>query len=93
MNQAIHNQGMHSACPICDTPSQYEYSGRDLMFDLHTRYDYFVCPECACVFQSPIPGMDVIASFYPETYTVFDQENRTRNISKLRKAFLQRMRG
>ena len=93
MNQAIHNQGMHSACPICDTPSQYEYSGRDLMFDLHTRYDYFVCPECACVFQSPIPGMDVIASFYPETYTVFDQENRTRNISKLRKAFLQSTRG
>lgn len=93
MKQSIHDQGMRPACPICDTSSLYEYSGRDLMFDQHTRYDYFVCPECACVFQSPMPGMDLIASFYPENYTVFDQESRTRNISKLRRALLRSTRG
>jgi len=63
------------------------------MYELHTRYDYFVCPTCACVFQDPMPDMATIASFYPETYMVFNQEERTRNISRMRLALLRRTRG
>lgn len=63
------------------------------MYDLHARYDYFVCPECACVFQHPMPDMATIASFYPPDYMVFDQEKRTRHISPMRLALLRRKRG
>ena len=76
-------------CPICNGLASYEYSGRDLMYGLHARYDYFVCPACACVFQNPMPD----ASFYPDDYMVFDQEKRIRNISGLRLALLQQMLG
>lgn len=93
MEQAEKKLGVLPECPICDTPSRYEFSGRDLMFDLHERYDYYACPTCGGVFQSPMPDMETIATFYPETYTVFDQESRTRSLSRLKKAVLQRVRG
>lgn len=80
-------------CPVCSNIANYEYSGRDLMYDLHARYDYFTCPACACVFQNPMPDMATIASFYPDDYMVFDQEKRTRDIGPLRLALLRRMRG
>ncbi len=63
------------------------------MYNLRLRYDYFACPSCSCVFQSPMPDMETIASFYPETYMVFDQKTRTRHVSPLSVAFLRRMRG
>ena len=93
MEQAEKKLGVLPECPICDTPSRYEFSGRDLMFDLHERYDYNACPTCGGVFQSPMPDMETIATFYPETYTVFDQESRTRSLSRLKKAVLQRGSG
>lgn len=80
-------------CPICKVQSPYEFSGRDLMYELHARYDYFLCPACACVFQHPMPSMETIASFYPETYMVFDQDTRTRIVSPLRTALLRYLRG
>lgn len=80
-------------CPICGGTAEYEFSGRDLMYGLHVRYDYFLCPACACVFQSPMPDMATIASFYPPDYMVFDQEKRTRRISPMRLALLRRKRG
>ena len=73
--------------------SLYAFSGRDLMYELHSRYDYYDCPNCACVFQYPMPDMATIASFYPETYMVFNQDERTRNISPMRLALLRQMRG
>lgn len=82
-----------ASCPICHGAAEYEFSGRDLMYELHVRYDYFVCPACACVFQSPMPDMQTIASFYPADYMVFDQEKRTRRISPMRLALLRRKRG
>lgn len=80
-------------CPVCSTPAPYEFSGRDLMYDLHERYDYFLCPSCACVFQHPMPEMAKIATFYPDTYMVYDQDNRVRKLSPLRRALLARTRG
>lgn len=80
-------------CPICNGIARYEYSGRDLMYDLHARYDYFACSGCACVFQNPMPDMATIASFYPDDYMVFDQEKRIRKIGGLRLALLQQTLG
>ena len=80
-------------CPVCGAAADYDYSGRDLMYDLHLRYDYFVCPACACAFQHPMPDMATIASFYPDDYMVFDQEKRTREIGPVRLALLRRLRG
>lgn len=80
-------------CPVCGNTANYEYSGRDLMYDQRVRYDYFTCTACACVFQHPMPEMAAIAAFYPDDYMVFDQEKRTRDIGPLRLALLRRMRG
>ncbi len=88
MNQAEDRLEALPECPICDSPSAYEYSGRDLMFDRHVRYDYYSCPRCGCVFQSPTPNREAIASFYPESYGVYDQEKRIGSLSKLRMAQL-----
>lgn len=63
------------------------------MYDLHARYDYFLCPDCACVFQSPMPNEADIASFYPDDYMVFDQDQRMRHISAWRQALLRNRRG
>jgi len=40
-----------------------------------------------------MPDMATIAAFYPETYEVFDQDKRIRNISRLRVALLRYARG
>lgn len=80
-------------CPICDATADYEYSGRDLMYRLHARHDYYVCPGCGCVFQHPMPDMATIATFYPDDYMVYDQDKRQRDISPLRQAILRRARG
>lgn len=80
-------------CPVCGAAADYAYSGRDLMYDLHQRYDYFACPDCACAFLHPMPDMATIASFYPDDYMVYDEEKRTREIGPLRLALLRRTRG
>lgn len=82
-----------SSCPICKSPALYDFSGRDLMFGLHQRYDYLQCQSCKVVFQSPMPSHEQIASFYPDDYCVFDEEKRTRKISAFRKAMLKQHRG
>jgi len=93
---AVHdNSGVTTvaSCPVCAVSATYEFSGRDLMYDLHDRYDYFLCPGCGCVFQQPMPDMAKISTFYPDTYMVYDQDNRVRRLSQLRRALLARMRG
>ncbi len=80
-------------CPICSAPSHYDFSGRDLMYGLRVRYDYYQCTACCSVFQVPMPDMTMIASFYPENYMVYDQETRVRKVSAMRQAILRRTRG
>lgn len=80
-------------CPICAGPARYDFSGRDLMFDLHRRYDYYLCTGCGGVFQHPMPDLATIATFYPPEYGVFDEQSRTRRIGRLRRALLRRARG
>lgn len=81
------------ACPICAAPARYDFSGRDIMFHLYERYDYYRCTACAAVFMHPMPTLEEIAGFYPPTYSVFDESARVRRISGLKQAILKRKHG
>lgn len=79
-------------CPICGSCARYDFSGRDLMFDLRRRYDYFLCTECGGVFQHPMPDRQTIATFYPPDYSVYDEKERTRRVGGWRRALLRQTR-
>jgi SAM-dependent methyltransferase len=87
------NDAVDSPCALCGGPARYDFSGRDLMFGLHRRYDYHLCTECGCVFQHPMPDPAAIAAFYPPDYSVYDEQERTRRIGAWRRALLRRLRG
>lgn len=75
-------------CPVCAAAARYDFSGRDLMFGLYRRHDYFRCAQCDCVFQHPMPDAREIASFYPSHYEVYDEEKRARAPSRVKRAVL-----
>jgi 2-polyprenyl-3-methyl-5-hydroxy-6-metoxy-1,4-benzoquinol methylase len=75
-------------CPVCGGASRFDFSGRDLMYGLHRRHDYFRCEQCACMFHHPMPGPQEIASFYPPDYGVYDEEKRARAPSRPKRAVL-----
>ena len=77
-------------CPICNAESRYDFSSRDLMFDLYTRYDYFSCLSCRSIFQQPMPNLEEINSFYPANYSIYDENAQVRSISKFKQALLWR---
>lgn len=77
-------------CPICNAESRYDFSSRDLMFDLYTRYDYFSCLSCRGVFQQPMPNPEKINSFYPVNYFIYDKKAQVKNTSKFKQALLWR---
>lgn len=87
------NQADVAPCPICGARARYDFSGRDLMFSRHRRYDYFSCDGCGAVFQHPMPDLRTIASFYPPDYSVYDESERTRRIGGWRRALLRLHRG
>ena len=80
-------------CPLCHSLARYDFSSRDLMFDLYERYDYYGCTNCQAVFQYPMPTMEKIASFYPEDYSIFDQKSRARKVSQFKQSILQHKYG
>jgi 2-polyprenyl-3-methyl-5-hydroxy-6-metoxy-1,4-benzoquinol methylase len=84
---------MQAPCPICNQPSNYDFSSRDLMFDHHTRYDYQRCTACDFVFQHPLPSSDQIAAFYPDDYSVYEEQSRIKNVSNSRKSLLKKYYG
>ena len=55
---------MQAPCPICQQPSTYSFSSRDLMFNHQERYDYQCCTACHFIFQHPLPSLEKIATFY-----------------------------
>lgn len=87
------NTSNDAVCPICAGCARYEFSGRDLMYDLHQRYDYYLCTGCGGTFQHPMPDMKTIASFYPSDYSVYAADATQRRISPLRKALLRQTCG
>lgn len=82
-----------SSCPVCHQDSHYDFSSRDLMFNLYERYDYHHCTHCGFVFQHPLPSLTQISSFYPNDYEVYEEESRLKKISLLRKSILKKYYG
>lgn len=65
---------LQPSCPLCESNARYDFSNRDLMFDLYERHDYFRCENCACVFMHPMPSAERIASFYPGNYDIYEDK-------------------
>lgn len=81
------------SCPICSSSACYDFSSRDLMFELYQRYDYYCCSDCQTVFQYPMPLAEQISSFYPSDYSIFDQKSQVRALSQLKQALLWKKHG
>ncbi len=47
------------------------------MFDGTRVYDYHGCTQCGLIYQQPPPTQAEIASFYPESYSVYSTPTRT----------------
>lgn len=75
-------------CPSCGAQGYYDYSGRDLMFGHHRRFDYFLCVSCRLSYIHPMPSTEEIAGFYPHDYPVYSRKQDAR-ISRLKKAVLK----
>jgi len=78
-----------AACPLCGSSGRFTYAGRDLLLDRSETYDYYQCAVCHAVFQHPTPDADTIASFYPETYSVYSQERQPKKRRHLENAVLK----
>ena len=66
-------QTENSTCPLCRGTGHHDFTGRDLMFGGDTEYAYHRCDSCGAVYQSPMPSPEQIAGFYPDNYTVYDE--------------------
>lgn len=82
-----------SSCPVCSHASNYDFSSRDLMFNLYARYDYHRCNKCGFIFQYPLPSAEQISAFYPSEYEVYEEESRLKKVSGLRKSILKKYYG
>lgn len=80
-------------CPVCGAATDYDFSGRDLMFGLHQRHDYHRCPGCETLFMHPMPAPDVIAGFYPPTYDIYEEDDRESAPGWWKRVVLQQRHG
>ena len=63
------------------------------MFNHQTRYDYHRCVSCHFVFQHPLPSLENIAAFYPDDYSVYEEQSRLKRVSAIRKSILKKYYG
>jgi 2-polyprenyl-3-methyl-5-hydroxy-6-metoxy-1,4-benzoquinol methylase len=80
-------------CPVCNQPSRYDFSSRDLMFDHYERYDYHRCSNCDFIFQYPLPSPEQISAFYPNSYDIYEEQSRLKKVSSFRKSILKKYYG
>ena len=62
---------IESRCPVCRGEGRYAFTGTDRLHDLPGEFRYAECRECGAVYQTPTPGPEQIASFYPEEYAPY----------------------
>lgn len=82
-----------STCPICSAAAQYEFSGRDLMFNHHERYDYHACTDCGAIFMHPMPTPEIIKGFYPADYDIYEPDARPPKLSWWKRLALSHRHG
>lgn len=66
-----------SVCPLCRAPGRLDFSSTDLMFGGSTLYSYHRCTHCKLIYQHPIPSKDEISAFYPASYSIYSEPERT----------------
>jgi len=79
-------------CPLCQNSTTHEMSSNDLMFKKNKIYDYYFCRSCDLTFINPLPTLDEIKDFYPDSYIVFEPA-RLKTISTFEKIRLQSKHG
>jgi len=67
------NARADAPCPLCGNPGHYAYTGRDLLYGHPGDYPYHACRHCRAVFIVPMPEPEVIGSFYPDDYMVYEK--------------------
>lgn len=89
------NKNFSSAvlCPVCRGATEYDFSGRDLMFGLHQRHDYHRCGSCETLFMHPMPAPEVIAGFYPPNYDIYEEDDREPTPGWWKRVVLQQRHG
>lgn len=85
-----HSQSDRVSCPICTSPSAYDFSGRNVLVkgDL-TRYDYYKCDTCGAFFLHPMPDAATLGELYPDSYVEPDDLERAKPINPLKLARLK----
>lgn len=63
------------------------------MFNHDERYDYHSCVACHFVFQHPLPSLEKIAAFYPDDYSVYEEQSRLKSVNGIRKSILKKYHG
>lgn len=79
-------------CPLCQNSAIHEMSSNDLMFKKNKIYDYYFCRSCDLTFINPLPTLNEIKDFYPDSYMVFEPA-RLKKISCIEKFRLQTKHG
>lgn len=62
---------MVAKCPLCNSNCKHELSSNDIMFRGDCLYDYAVCSGCSISFIYPMPSINKIKKFYPDSYMIF----------------------
>jgi len=63
------------------------------MFDGHKPYEYHRCRGCGASYQHPMPKPDMISSFYPDSYRIYDVDVIIKKHRTLEKAVLRQKYG
>lgn len=79
-------------CPICSAPGQFAYTGKDLLCGLPGEFNYATCSACETVYQTPMPDLETIASFYPDNYDIY-RPAQAKERNALQKAVLRTTHG
>ena len=58
-------------CPLCNSPGEFSFQGRDLLYNKTKTYQYMECINCNAVFQYPFPTPTEIREFYPDDYSAY----------------------
>lgn len=78
-----------SRCPLCDGAGHAAYTGRDLLLDRPEPYTYHECAQCRAVYLHPLPDVQTIAGFYPESYSVYKPDDKPKQPGSFERAVLR----
>lgn len=89
-----HSQPDRISCPICTSPSAYDFSGRNVLVKADmTRYDYYKCDACGAFFLHPMPDAATLGELYPDSYVEPEDLERAKPVSPLKLARLKLRHG